>query len=40
MVSETDYDSRYLALLGERVRAARSRRGMTRKILSAESGVS
>ncbi len=40
MVSETDNDSRYLALLGERVRASRSRRGMTRKILSAESGVS
>ncbi|MDP6344386.1 MAG: helix-turn-helix transcriptional regulator [Alphaproteobacteria bacterium] len=31
---------RYLALLGERVRAARARRGMTRKILSGESGVS
>ena len=30
----------YLALLGERVRSARSQRGMTRKILSAESGVS
>ncbi len=33
-------DGRYLSLLGERVRAARARRGMTRKILSAESGVS
>lgn len=33
-------DERYLALLGERVRAARARRGMTRKILSTESGVS
>ncbi|MFP6747579.1 MAG: helix-turn-helix transcriptional regulator [Alphaproteobacteria bacterium] len=33
-------DGRYLALLGERVRAARSRRGMTRKLLSLESGVS
>ena len=31
---------RYLALLGERVRSARSQRGMTRKILSAESAVS
>ena len=40
MVSESDDDSRYLALLGERVRAARARRGMTRKILSAESAVS
>jgi XRE family aerobic/anaerobic benzoate catabolism transcriptional regulator len=35
-----DGDSRYLALLGDRVRGARARRGMTRKILSAESGVS
>jgi len=34
-----DHDQ-YLVLLGERVRAARSQRGMTRKILSAESGVS
>ena len=34
-----DHDQ-YLALLGERVRAARSQRGMTRKILSAESAVS
>ena len=33
-------DGRYLALLGDRVRGARTRRGMTRKILSAESGVS
>ena len=33
-------DARYLALLGDRVRGARARRGMTRKILSAESGVS
>ncbi|MDP6833255.1 MAG: helix-turn-helix transcriptional regulator [Alphaproteobacteria bacterium] len=33
-------DERYLALLGDRVRAARSRRGMTRKILSRQSGVS
>lgn len=35
-----DDDGRYLALLGDRVRGARARRGMTRKILSAESGVS
>ena len=34
-----DHDQ-FLALLGERVRAARSQRGMTRKILSAESTVS
>jgi len=33
-------DERYLALLGDRVRGARSRRGMTRKILSVQSGVS
>ncbi len=30
----------YLAVLGERVRAARIRRGMTRKILARDSGVS
>lgn len=30
----------YLAMLGERVRAARVRRGMTRKILARDSGVS
>ncbi len=30
----------YLAVLGERVRAARVRRGMTRKILARDSGVS
>ncbi len=35
-----DDDGRYLALLGDRVRGARARRGMTRKILSTESGVS
>src|SRR5262250_1917219 len=34
--SETDY----LQLLGERVREARARRGMTRKILARDSGVS
>ena len=33
-------DQRYLALLGDRVRSARSKRGMTRKILSRQSGVS
>ncbi len=33
-------DERYLALLGDRVRSARSRCGMTRKILSAQSSVS
>ena len=33
-------DRRYLTLLGDRVRGARARRGMTRKILSAESRVS
>ena len=36
----TDDHDQFLALLGERVRAARSQRGMTRKILSAESTVS
>ncbi|MBC8241428.1 MAG: helix-turn-helix transcriptional regulator [Alphaproteobacteria bacterium] len=35
-----DDESRYLSLLGDRVRAARAQRGMTRKILSVESGVS
>src|SRR5277367_5909184 len=30
----------YLRLLGERVRNARARRGMTRKILARDSGVS
>ena len=30
----------YLRLLGERIRAARARRGMTRKILARDSGVS
>ena len=33
-------DSIYLAQLGERIRAARARRGMTRKILARDSGVS
>jgi len=33
-------DSVFLKLLGERVREARARRGMTRKILARDSGVS
>jgi XRE family transcriptional regulator, aerobic/anaerobic benzoate catabolism transcriptional regulator len=33
-------DSEYLKLLGERVRQTRARRGMTRKILARDSGVS
>jgi XRE family aerobic/anaerobic benzoate catabolism transcriptional regulator len=33
-------ESGYLALLGERVRETRARRGMTRKILARDSGVS
>jgi len=33
-------DATYLAALGERVRDARARRGMTRKILARDSGVS
>lgn len=33
-------ESEYLHLLGERVREARARRGMTRKILARDSGVS
>lgn len=39
-VSEEENERRYLALLGERVRDARARRGMTRKILARDSGVS
>ena len=35
-----EYHAGYLAVLGERVRAARVRRGMTRKILARDSGVS
>lgn len=35
-----DVHADYLARLGERVRAARARRGMTRKILARDSGVS
>jgi XRE family transcriptional regulator, aerobic/anaerobic benzoate catabolism transcriptional regulator len=39
-MSETDAPDDYLRQLGERVRNARARRGMTRKILSRDSGVS
>jgi XRE family aerobic/anaerobic benzoate catabolism transcriptional regulator len=35
-----EFHADYLAVLGERVRAARVRRGMTRKILAHDSGVS
>src|ERR1700686_4014439 len=35
-----DGEAEYLHLLGERIRAARARRGMTRKILARDSGVS
>ena len=35
-----EFHADYLSLLGERVRAARVRRGMTRKILAHDSGVS
>ena len=35
-VSESDH----LRLLGDRVRQARARRGMSRKVLAADSGVS
>jgi len=35
-----DLHADYLAILGDRVRAARVRRGMTRKILARDSGVS
>jgi XRE family aerobic/anaerobic benzoate catabolism transcriptional regulator len=37
---EDSPESEYLRLLGERVREARARRGMTRKILAKDSGVS
>src|SRR5437879_5481355 len=33
-------EAEFLRLLGERIRAARARRGMTRKILARDSGVS
>jgi XRE family transcriptional regulator, aerobic/anaerobic benzoate catabolism transcriptional regulator len=35
-----DGEAEYLRLLGERIRAARARRGMTRKLLARDSGVS
>ncbi len=38
--AEDDADRAYLELVGRRVRALRSRRGMTRKLLAKESGVS
>jgi XRE family aerobic/anaerobic benzoate catabolism transcriptional regulator len=37
---QEDGEAEYLRLLGERIRAARARRGMTRKILARDSGVS
>jgi XRE family aerobic/anaerobic benzoate catabolism transcriptional regulator len=37
---DPDSESDYLKLLGERVRETRARRGMTRKILARDSGVS
>ncbi|HUC61364.1 MAG TPA: helix-turn-helix transcriptional regulator [Alphaproteobacteria bacterium] len=37
---EADEDADYLARLGERVRGARARRGMARKLLARDSGVS
>lgn len=38
--AEDDAERAYLELVGRRVRALRSRRGMTRKLLARESGVS
>jgi len=38
--ADPDSESDYLKLLGERVRETRARRGMTRKILARDSGVS
>jgi XRE family transcriptional regulator, aerobic/anaerobic benzoate catabolism transcriptional regulator len=40
VAAQSAADARLLALLGERVREARARRGMTRKLLARESGVS
>jgi len=37
---EADIERAYLAILGERVREARARRGMTRRLLARDSGVS
>lgn len=39
-VNENAAESEYLKLVGERVRQARARRGMTRKLLARDSGVS
>src|SRR3954447_26030871 len=38
--AEQESESAYLRLLGERIREARARRGMTRKILARDSQVS
>jgi XRE family aerobic/anaerobic benzoate catabolism transcriptional regulator len=38
--ADPDDESRYLTALGERVRTLRARRGMSRKVLARESGVS
>ena len=38
--ADPDGEGRYLATLGERVRSLRARRGMSRKVLARESGVS
>src|SRR5205085_9778189 len=38
--AEKDSEAEYLHLLGDRVREARARRGMTRKILARDSQVS
>jgi XRE family transcriptional regulator, aerobic/anaerobic benzoate catabolism transcriptional regulator len=38
--AEAEDDGAYLRLLGDRIRDARARRGMTRKILARDSGVS
>ena len=39
-VSDRDADSAYLAAIGERVREIRARRGMSRRVLARDSGVS
>src|SRR5215469_1391475 len=39
--AEADHANKeYLSLIGDRIRTLRSRRGLTRKMLAAESGVS
>src|SRR5436190_22132656 len=40
MPASENGEAEFLRLLGERIRAARARRGMTRKILARDSGVS